>query len=135
MSTAETSMAMMQRLAGMSGVPDVAWPNVEPSFDPVAVDLYLEVQFFRNRPDRLTVSGNHRLPGIMQVTVSGKQGSGVRAAEEMAGVIRAHFPTDQKITDADGHTVRVTETPEIAGGLPDQGRWRVPVSIRFERLT
>jgi hypothetical protein len=135
MSTAETSMAMMQRLAGMSGVPDVAWPNVEPGFDEQAVDLYLEVAFFRNRPDRLTISGNHRLPGIMQVTVSGKQGSGVRAAEEMAEAIRARFPTDQKITDADGHSVRVTETPEIAGGLPDQGRWRVPVSIRFERLT
>ena len=135
MSTAETSMAMMQRLADMPYLLDIAWPNVEPGFDPVAADLYLEVAFFRNRPDRLTISGNHRLPGIMQVTVSGKQGGGVRAVEEMAETIRNRFPTDQKITDADGHSVRVTETPEIAGGLPDQGRWRVPVSIRFERLT
>jgi len=135
MSATETSMAMMQRLASMAGVPDVAWPNVEPGFDTQAVDIYLEVQFFRNRPDRLTIGGRHRLPGIMQVTVSAKEGAGVRAAEEMAEAVRARFPADQRITDTDGHTVRVTETPEIAGGLPDQGRWRVPVSIRFERLT
>jgi len=135
MSTTKTSMAMMQRLATMAGVPDVAWPNVEPVFEPQASALYLDVQFFRNRPDRLTISGNHRLPGIMQVAVMGKEGSGVRAAEEMAEAVRDRFPVDQKITDSDGHSVRVTETPEIAGGLPDQGRWRVPVSIRFERLT
>lgn len=135
MSTTETSMAMMQRLDAISPLLNVAWPNVEPGFDPAAVDLYLEVQFFRNRPDRMTIGGRHRLPGIMQVTVSGKQKSGVRAAEEMAETIRSQFPADHKITDADGHTVRITETPEIAGGLPDQGRWRVPVSIRFEQLT
>lgn len=119
--------ALNAHLATMPGLPAVAWPNVNTP----AAKPYLEVAVFRNIPLRLTFGGYHRRPGIYQVTVVALEGKGTGPAGEIAEAIRDHFPADLKLSTDAGRTVRITQEPQIAGGLQDQGQYRIPVSVYF----
>lgn len=125
----EIETALMERLAAMPALPDVAWPNV----DAPATLPRLEVAVFRNDTQRLTIGGIHRRPGILQVTVCTQLGRGGRDANELAEDVAAHFPADLRLP-AGSVAVRITKAPAIAGGIPDAAAWRVPVSISFETL-
>lgn len=132
MSAAEDIKVLGDHLRTLSAVTSIEWPNQE--FTPVAGEIYVSVSFFRNDPQRLTISGHHRYPGIMQAIVMAPEGVGSPKADKLADKIAAHFPADLRVTSDDG-IVRVQRAPQIARGFAAEGRWQVPVSIYFERLS
>lgn len=122
--------ALMTRLGTLTLSPakPVAWENTD--FEP-ANGGWIEPQLFRSGKERITVGGRHRHFGFLQVTVVAPKGAGDASADATAALVAAHFPADLKLA-AGGFTVRITEDPALAGGLPDGSWWRVPVSIPWE---
>lgn len=119
--------ALNERLASLPGAPPIAWPNVNASPD----TPYLEVAVFRNVPVMITLQDYARRPGIYQVTVVAREGSGSGQAGAIAESIRDHFPPNLTLPTDDGRTVRITNEPQVAGGIQDQGQYRLPVSIYY----
>ena len=131
MSVSARETALEERLKTLSGLPDVAWPNG--GYEP-AGDLYLDVQFVQNVPERITTQDRHRQQGIMQVTVAVPENSYTAAARAMVDAVIDHFPTDLALT-AGSETVRIYRRPNSGGGFTSKGEWRLPVTIPFEVIS
>lgn len=69
--------------------------------------------------------------GVFQVTVLYPLGEGTADAEERAEAIRSHFHRGLTLTVGGVSTI-ITSVPTVAKGFPDDGQWRVPVSIRWQ---
>lgn len=131
MSVAARETALEERLKTMPGLPDVNWPNG--GYKP-GNDLYLDVQFVQNVPERITTQDRHRQQGLMQVTVAVPENSYSSAARQMADSLINHFPTDLALP-AGSETVRIYRRPNSGGGFNSEGEWRLPVTIPFEVIS
>ena len=56
------------------------------------------------------------------------EGKGRQLADAMADKIKAHFRPHQ-IINGSNFRIELTKTPSAASGMPDDGRWCIPVSI------
>lgn len=148
----EIRLALAQHLAALELSPSlpVAWENDD--FNPPATG-FLQSQLFRSGVQRLTIGPEgHRHFGFLQVTVVLPKNEGAAQADRVAEIVRDHFPADLWLSSGTtlpggptlpvGDTLpggdrilRVTQTPVIAGGLPDGPWWRVPVTIEFEAFS
>ena len=123
----ESEAALHSRLSTMQA--QIAWPNVNAEFE----TPYLEVAVFRNVPAPTALGGYHRKPGIYQVTVVTREGVGTGAAGETAEEVADLFPAGLVLPLPDGGSVRIYQEPQIAGGITDQGQYRIPVSIFYSQ--
>lgn len=127
---AEFGEVLGAQLATLSPAVSTSYPGID--FDPPAGGAgFLEVTHFRNRPQRRTIGGDHIQPGIYQVAVVWPKGRGPEA-EQQAEAVADLFPADLKLNMDSGGYVRITQTPQVAQGLPTARGWEVPVSIFYE---
>lgn len=120
--------------------PSVAFPGV--NVDGSAIDLpesFLDVTEFRNTPEEVT-HAEDRYRGILQVEVAVPLQSGNIPAMTIAGKVREHFKRGTWISNG-GIVVRI-DRAFVGSGYAgkannrreddkDDGRWRVPVTIRW----
>lgn len=69
--------------------------------------------------------------GIFQVTLCYPLGAGSRDAADRAEAVRSHFARGTPLT-AGGISVTITSVPSVAKGDPENGYWKVPVTIRWQ---
>ena len=108
-----------------------AWPNIV--FDPTKTGNlpYVAVTIIRADTIDNTVAGEMPIDIgriIATVVVAGNTSDGT--ADDHADAIASLFPKGQILTGG-GYTVEITGPPHIREGMPDNGYWRVPVSIPF----
>lgn len=121
--------ALEMHLAGMTPAIQTAWENVQ--FEPTEGTPYQRVNLLPLDP----VNPDHQQQtiidrGIFQVLLSYPQGYGPVDAQARASAIRSRFAAGTVLTSG-GYSVRVEATPSIAPSFTDDGRYIVPVSIRF----
>ena len=109
-----------------------AFPIVPDNIDDPGGTYKLETNVVFNQNNRFGIGIEHQYTGFFQVTVVMPSGEGAVKADNVAKAISDHFPVDLKLT-AGEYVVRVTSTPDIAGGYDDDhSDWRVPVTVYFE---
>lgn len=129
MSIVAIETALEEHLLMLANPPPIAWEDV--SFEPTTGQGYLRVHHLHNHPRDLYLEGGPaELVGILQVTVVWPAGLGKVAAKQMAEQVAALFAPVQTL-DAGNHRIELTQTPAIAGGMPDEGWYMVPVSINW----
>lgn len=129
MSIVAIEAALEERLLNLQNSPPVAWEDV--AFEPTTGLGYLRVHHLHNHPRDLFLEGGPaELPGIFQVDVVWPAGRGKVEAKQMAEKVAALFAPVQAL-DAGNHRIELTQTPAIAGGMPDEGWYMVPVSINW----
>lgn len=130
MIAADIGAALKAHLAALVFSPTipVAWPNRD--FTPTG-ERFLAAQIDGLPNDRLTISGTHRVSGVLTVGAVIPAGGGTGQADGIADAVAEHFPCDLRLTIASG-AVRITQVPSVRGGYRDGAYWRVPVTIPFE---
>lgn len=133
---AKIEAALLGRLATLTFTPAiaVAWPGVTfpaPGQEKPANYLRVEHDAINVARPFLSATGRHR--GSLFVSACLALGTPTTTARDTAGRIAAHFPADHEMT-VEGVTVRIMQTPTVAGGYRDDAdqRWRVPVIIEYE---
>lgn len=122
--------ALEQHLLTLPGAPSIAWEDV--AFKPVTGQAYLQVNHLRNNPiDRAITLDGREDRGILQVTVVHPAGRGRAAANALAHKVASHFPAGTRLTLGNRQAITVYKSPAIATGYPDEGWYRIPVSISW----
>lgn len=122
--------ALEGHLLTLPGAPSIAWEDV--AFTPKTGQAYLQVHQLRNTPvDESITQDMRRDRGILQVTVVHPAGQGKVAALNLANKVAALFPLGLEL-DTGAGTVVTTSHPAIASGYPDEGWYRVPISIYWK---
>ena len=123
--------AIKDHLKAQDDCIEFAWENI----DKKSIFPRLEVDFFITPFERLGINnGSGRYSGFVQLTVVWEKDVGTDAPNRMAGTIKSWFPSDLKL-DLTNSALRITQSPSIKGGFPDETSWRVPVDVSFETLT
>lgn len=124
----QITAALESRLASLTPKLDTAWENVKFT---TPTDAYQIVNFLPADVENPTFgNGMYRERGIMQVTLSYPVNGGAGAARARAEAIRDWFPRASTFASS-GVTVIIDRTPSIAYGRVVDGRYMVPVSIRY----
>lgn len=125
--------ALEQHLLSLPDAPPIAWEDV--AFTPVTGQAYLQVHQLRNTPTDASVTQDMRRDrGILQVTVVHPAGWGKVDALNLADMVARIFPIGLELTVTGGH-LACLEHPAIDSGYPDEGWYRVPVSINWQVFT
>jgi hypothetical protein len=107
-----------------------AWENV-PFTVPAPATPYQMAHLLLAQPDNVSMGGTtFQEIGIFQVTLLYPQQSGAAAAEARATLVRDTFRRGRSFT-ASGKTVTIERTPEITPGRNEDGRFVIPIRIRF----
>ncbi len=123
----EIETAVGQRLAAMTDVPDIAWPNR--AFDPG--EKYIEFRHSpTSRPDDVLTGGYEFQTGIFLLTAVTKAGEYSGEANGIAQDIADHFPKALRLTAGDGEVV-ITAPPSPATPFQDGAYWRQPVRVFY----
>ena len=124
--------ALESHLLTLANLPPIAWEDV--SYKPSVGLAYLQVNQLRNTPIEYGIANDIREDrGILQVTVVCPGGKGKVAAVALASRVAEHFPIDLEI-DLTTHHLSIQNHPSIHTGIPDEGWYRVPVSIPWQTL-
>lgn len=122
--------ALEQHLLTLPGAPPIAWEDV--SFEPKTGEAYLEVRQLRNTPIDHAITDDMREDfGILQLTAVYPAGGGKVQALELANRLAQHFARPLRLPLDGGARVTVYKSPAIGSGYPDEGWYRVPVSISW----
>lgn len=122
--------ALEQHLLSLPDAPPIAWEDV--AFTPITGQAYLQVHHLRNTPTDASVTQDMRRDrGILQVTVVHPAGQGKVEAVNLADKVAALFPIGFELA-LDGGRLTCLQHPAIASGYPDDGWYRVPVSIGWQ---
>lgn len=129
MSIVAIETALEERLQTLATPPPVAWEDM--AFEPTSGQGYLRVHHLHDHPRDLFIEGGPaELPGIFQVDGVWPAGQGKVEAKLVAERVAALFAPVQSL-DAGNHCIERAQTPAIAGGMPDEGWYTVPVSIMW----
>ncbi len=132
MSITAIETALEERLLTLENPPPIAWEDV--AFEPTTGHGYLRIHHLHNHPRDLYLEGGPaELVGILQVTVVWPAGQGKVEAKLVAEQVAELFAPVQSL-DAGNHRIELTRTPAIAGGMPDEGWYSVPVSINWRAM-
>lgn len=122
--------ALETRLDAMTPQLATAFENV--SYTPVDGTPYQRANVLPATPDNSTKGAGMRTErGVFQVTLFYPEGVGSADAQARADAIVAWFKRGTSMTNG-GVTTIVTHTPAKAGGFNKDGRYVVPVSIRYQ---
>jgi len=119
----DVSSALDQHLSTMTGLPDVAWPNV--NFNPDASKIHLQVSNLPADGTLYSFDYGQETPGVYQVSVAAPTGNGHGAAQQMADKIRDHFASNRKIGDVH------IESINFGPAQFDEAWYVIPVSINY----
>lgn len=129
MSQIKVRKALEAAVAAMSPALATAWENA--AFQPPdAATPYQEVAILFAQPENLEFGRNYVERGFMQITLNYPQQKGPNAAQARGELLRETFYRSASFV-ASGVTVIIERTPEIMAGSTQNGRWAVPVRIRF----
>lgn len=127
MAVLQTRLAAFASTKGLS----VAFEGV--SFSPDATKTHLADYLLPAQTDNPSMGRGHkRYEGIYQVDVDAPTGSNVVALRNLANELAAHFPRGLTLTHSSGLLVLITRDPSISSLLPDGGRMKRAVSIRYQ---
>lgn len=122
--------ALEAHLAAMTPGLVTAYENV--AFTPTTNVPYQKANLLPASPDNSTQGGGHyRELGIFQVSLYYPVGTASGNAKARAELIRTHFKRGTTLVKSGIKTI-ITHTPTIHPALPDDDRYVVPVSIRFQ---
>lgn len=129
MSQIKIRAALETALASLSPPISTAYQNF--TFTPVTGQPYQDVYLLPAEPNNWAMGdGSLQERGIFQINLQYPTGEGPAPAGARAQLIRALFHRGASFAK-DGITVQVERTPEIGEGRPDNGRWMVPIRIRY----
>ena len=129
MTLSQIKALLEQKLLAMPGVLPTAFENV-PFAQPAGP--YQSCYHLINSPIDLGIEGTlTEERGILQITLRYPEGKGRQQADAMADQIKAHFKMPQIIPGA-GFRIELNKTPSVTSGLPDEGRWCVPITVYWE---
>lgn len=129
MSQIKIRASLETALASIVPAIDTAYQNF--SFTPVTGQPYQELYLLPAEPNNWAMGdGSRQERGIFQINLQYPAGQGPAIAEARAGLIKALFKRGASFTK-DGVTVQIERTPEICEGRPGDGRWMVPIRIRY----
>lgn len=124
--------ALESHLLTLPGAPSIAWEDV--AFTPKVDQAYLQVHQLRNTTIEHGIANDVREDrGILQVTVVHPAGMGKVKALEIAQSVAELFPAGL-VLSLGSHYLFCDKHPAIASGYPDEGWYRVPVSINWQTL-
>lgn len=128
MSALQTRLASFASTKGLS----VAFEGVP--FTPDATKTHLADFLLPVATDNPSMGRDHRrYEGIYQVDVNAPSNSNVVALRNLANDLAAHYPRGLTLTHAtSGTKVLITRTPSISPLIPDGGRMKRAVSIRYQ---
>jgi hypothetical protein len=121
--------ALESALNSMTPALTTAWENN--AFTPPALTVpYQEAVVLFAEPVNTEFGSNFQEQGFMQVKLKYPLQAGSAAAAARAQLLRSTFSRGSSFTN-NGVTVTIGRTPEIAPSSVEDGRWVVPVKIRF----
>lgn len=122
--------ALESALNGMTPALLTAWEN-HPFTTPSPTTPYQQAHLLLAQPDNTSIgSGTFQEIGIFQVTLYYPQQVGAATAEARAQLVRDTFVRGTSFTNS-GKTVTIERTPEIMPGRNEDGRFVIPIRIRF----
>lgn len=128
MSYPDVTAALEVHLASMTPALETAWENVKTS---ATTEPFQWVNFLPAEPENPTLGSDfYRERGIMQVTLSYPQLGGAGDVRARAEAIREWFPRGASFASG-SVTVHIDRTPSIGTARPVDGRFLLPVSIRY----
>lgn len=98
--------ALNTRLSTVSGLPSVAWPNVQ--FNPVQATSYVRPTFLPANSDLFTIANENLLRGIYQIDIFAQVKKGTAGLILYADAIRDHFNGQMSLTSS-GTTTHIQE--------------------------
>lgn len=125
--------ALQNHLATMSGIIDIAWPNVP--FSPVVGTPYLRFNILFAEPTQSTLgtTGTNEHRGFAQIDCVYPSAEGTASQRAMAGLITERFKRGTDII-ASGQTITVLNV--YPSGRTEDGDWlTVPITINFRSIT
>ena len=130
----EIERALEIRLATISGLPDIAWPNI--SYEPKPNTLYLRPNNLPVRPMRIGISDSdeYRRDGFFQVDVFAPINKGKKAALDQAELINTLFNKGTVITTTSGYKIKISSVT-VESGQPTGTYYAVPVLIQYVAIT
>lgn len=130
MSIAAIRAALEQGLAAISPSLETAYENTQ--YAPTAGTPYQRVALLRNEPDnRVHGAAMFFEVGILHVLLCYPPGTGPAAAEARAEAVRAAFKRGVRFEQS-GVIVLITDTPKVSGGYQDEGRYCIPIHIKWQ---
>lgn len=126
-SLAKIETALGQHLAGMTGVPPIAWPNKDAN--PLRPFLAFDhIPGSRTDP---TLDGNgETVTGQVHISVVVAENVFTAPANVIADLVMARFAYMTRIVFDDG-VILVTKPPEALTGYKDGPDFRVPVRVDY----
>lgn len=129
MSQTKIRAALETALASI--VPPISTAYQNFTFTPVTGQPYQDVYLLPAEPNNWAMGNASRQErGIFQINLKYPTGGGPAAAGVRAELIQSLFERGASFT-RDGITVQVERTPDIGDGRSDDGRWMVPVRVRW----
>lgn len=122
--------ALETALAAVDPTFPTAWAN-QSFAPPVSGAAYQEPFVLFGEPVNAEMGDRqHREEGIFQINLQYPPNTGDGAARTKAGAIKAAFYRTRSLVSG-GITTVIERTPHAGGGRLEEGRWMVPVKIRF----
>jgi len=129
MSQVKIRAALETALNAMSPALATAWENN--AFEPPALTTpYQEVAILFAEPSNQEYGDNFIEQGFMQVKLNYPPQNGAATAQARGELLRTIFFRSASFTSS-GVTVTIERTPEMSSGSIQNGRWVLPVKIRF----
>ncbi|MDQ1921627.1 DUF4128 domain-containing protein [Massilia pseudoviolaceinigra] len=129
MSQIKIRAALETALASIAPPIETAYQNF--AFTPVTGQPYQAPYLLPAEPNNWSMGdGSRQERGIFQINLQYPPGQGPAAAGARAEMVRDLFHRGASFTK-DGITVQIERTPEIGEGREDNGRWFLPVKIRW----
>lgn len=119
---------MESALNSISPALDTAWEN--DTYKPTTGTPYQEVSILFAAPENVEYGAGYRESGYMQVMLKYPLKKGSKDATDRAELIRTTFKRGNSFTHGGVATI-VSNTPEIGPGGVEDGRFVIPVRVRF----
>ena len=103
------------------------------SFTPDATKTHLADFLLPAATDNPSMGHSHkRYTGVYQIDVDAPTGSNVVALRKTANDLAEHFKRGTSLTHSSGIKVLIIRDPSISALLPDGGRMKRAVSVRYQ---
>jgi hypothetical protein len=121
--------ALETKLAGISGIPEIAWENV--TFDPTTGTPYIKARFYPTlrEPAHRGLNPQMLYRGLFQLQCCVPEGLGPSAADTLANLVLDNFEATSDITN--GSTIVSIRYAERERGMSDGTHFVVPVNISW----
>lgn len=127
MTLRDVSSRLDQHLASMTGLPPVAWPNVQ--FNPPVDTLYISVANVPADSTMFSMSRSENVPGIYRINIYAPVNKGPAEAENMAGKLEDHFKATRDL----GNGLMI-ENISFSTAISGDAYYMLPMSINWRVL-